>query len=131
VNLPSKQRKGYEHKQPIKLPHVAMMWTMEPEEKCGQRLCDQTAYRAKQRAPLFEQGVHEDLGNMDIICHHCGALHWIFKKLANSTLANPLFGTCCHKGKIILSLLQQQPHMLQQMFDENDVMAKEFRDHIR
>ncbi len=51
---------------------------------------------------------------------------WLSKKLANSTLANPLFGTCCHEGKIIFPLLQQQPHILQQMFDENYVMAKEF-----
>jgi hypothetical protein len=43
-------------------PHVATMRTMESEEKCGQRLCDQTAYQVKQRAPFFEQGVHEDLG---------------------------------------------------------------------
>jgi hypothetical protein len=51
---------------------------------------------------------------------------WLSEKLANSTLANPLFGTCYHEGKIIFPLLQQQPHMLQQMFHENDVMAKEF-----
>lgn len=57
-------------------PHVVTMQTMESEEKCGP-LRDQTAYQAKQRAPLFEQGVREDLGNMDIIYHHCGALHWM------------------------------------------------------
>jgi hypothetical protein len=51
---------------------------------------------------------------------------WLFEKLANSILANPLFGRCCHEGKIIFPLLQQQPHMLQQMFYENDVMVKEF-----
>jgi hypothetical protein len=67
---------------------------------------------------------------MDITCHHCGAIHWLFEKLANNTLANLLFDTCCHKGKIIFPLLQQQPHMLQQMFDENDVRAKKICDHI-
>jgi hypothetical protein len=29
-----------------------------------------------------------------------------------------------------LPLFQQPPHMLQQMFNENDVVAKEFWDHI-
>jgi len=46
---------------------------MESKEGCGQRLRDQATYQAKQRAPLFVQGKCEDLGNMDIICHHCGA----------------------------------------------------------
>jgi hypothetical protein len=103
---------------------------MEFEEKNGQRLCDQVVYQAKQRALLFEQGVCQNLGNMDIICHHCRVLHWLFEKLANSILGLQ-FDTCCHNGKIILPLFQQPPHMLQQMFNENDVMAKEFQDHIR
>jgi hypothetical protein len=63
---------------------------------------------------------------MDIICHHCGVLHWLFEKLANGTFANPQFDTCCHNGKIILPLFRQPPHMLQQMFNENDVVAKKF-----
>ncbi len=54
-------------------PHVATMWAMEFKEECGQWLRDQATYQAKQRAPLFEQDKHDDLGNMDIICHHYGA----------------------------------------------------------
>jgi hypothetical protein len=50
----------------------------------------------------------------------------LFEKLANNILANPQFDTCCYNGKIILPLFQQPPHMLQQMFNENDVVAKEF-----
>ncbi len=49
------------------------MWTMEFKKECGQRLRDQVTYQAKQRAPLFEQDKCDDLGNMDIICHHYGA----------------------------------------------------------
>jgi hypothetical protein len=54
-------------------PRVVTMWTMESKEECGQRLHDQATYQAKQRAPLFEQGKRDDLSNMDIIFHHCGA----------------------------------------------------------
>jgi hypothetical protein len=52
------------------------------------------------------------------------------EKLANNIFTNPLFGTCCHKGKISLPLLQQPPHGLQ-FFDGDDVVAKEFCNNIR
>jgi hypothetical protein len=53
------------------------------------------------------------------------------EKLTNNISTNPLFGTWCHKGKISLPLLQQPPHGLQQLFDGDDVVVKEFCNNIR
>ncbi len=81
------------------------------EEERRQWLHDQTIYQTRQRAPLFEEGVCHHLGKMNIMCWHCDVFHWMAKKLANDTLTNPLFGTCCHKGKNSLPLFQQPPRM--------------------
>jgi hypothetical protein len=52
------------------------------------------------------------------------------EKVANSIFTNPLFGTCCHKGKISLPLFQKPPHALEQLFDGIDVVVKEFCNNI-
>ncbi|KAF6166110.1 hypothetical protein GIB67_023820 [Kingdonia uniflora] len=38
---------------------------------------------------------HDFLGQMDVVCMHCSALHWKDEKLSNSSIINPLFGQCC------------------------------------
>ena len=49
------------------------------------------------------------LGRMDVACPNCLALHWIDKKLANSTLSCPRFGTFFLQEKIQLPLLRIPP----------------------
>jgi uncharacterized membrane protein len=62
---------------------------------------------------------------MSVVFRHCDAFHWMVKKLANNTFANLLFGRFCHNIKITLPLFQEPSHSLQQLFDGNDVVAKE------
>ena len=35
------------------------------------------------------------LGNMNILCSYCHALHWINEKVQASTLSEPIFTICC------------------------------------
>ena len=35
------------------------------------------------------------LGNMDVKCPNCSALHWMDEKLTNSSQLHPRFGICC------------------------------------
>ncbi len=46
-----------------------------------------------------------NLGQMNIQCPSCKALHWVDERLSKSSKANPKFGICCYKGKISLSAL--------------------------
>jgi uncharacterized C2H2 Zn-finger protein len=38
----------------------------------------------------------DNLGEMNVRCPHCGALHWEKEKLASESQVNhPRFGSCC------------------------------------
>ncbi|XP_058204654.1 uncharacterized protein LOC131318726 [Rhododendron vialii] len=58
-----------------------------------------------------------NLGNMDIQCLHCKALHWMNERLAKSSISHPLFGTCCFKGKIRLPTLITPPPPIRALYD--------------
>ena len=47
-----------------------------------------------------------NLGDMNILCPSCRALHWKAEHLINSSNINPKFGMCCYSGKISLPLLE-------------------------
>lgn len=83
--------------------------------------------RQQYREPL----ARHDLGCMDISCGHCGALHWMDEKLADSPRSAPVFGTCCNSGQVRLPALRDPPIVIRNLLTEDDAHAKEFRDHIR
>lgn len=68
---------------------------------------------------------------MNVLCSHCGALHWSFERRSDSSKQNPEFGTCCNSGKVILRALQDPPLGLRSLFTADDAQAKEFRINIR
>ncbi|KAF6157214.1 hypothetical protein GIB67_041675 [Kingdonia uniflora] len=77
--------------------------------------------------------IHETqhyLGNMDIECPSCHALHWLDEKLANSSCYRTLFGTCCKQGKIRLPILQPLPPAMQVLYDDDSSHGKSFQSHI-
>ncbi|KAF6164267.1 hypothetical protein GIB67_010237 [Kingdonia uniflora] len=80
--------------------------------------------------PLVHETRHY-LGNMDIECPSCHALHWLDEKLTNSSRYRPLFKTCCKQGKIRLPNLQPLPPAMQAFYDDDSSHAKSFRSHIR
>ncbi|KAG5539463.1 hypothetical protein RHGRI_019865 [Rhododendron griersonianum] len=75
--------------------------------------------------------VRHNLGNMDIQCDHCKALHWMDERLAKSSISNPLFGTCCFKGKIRLPTLITPPPPIRALYDGDDDRSISFRKHAR
>ncbi len=72
-----------------------------------------------------------NLGNMDVICTHCGALHWMAERLSSSTNTVNKFGGCCLQGKIALPPLHNLPPELFELYTSQDPPAKAFREHIR
>ncbi|KAJ6631877.1 hypothetical protein B0H10DRAFT_1635821, partial [Mycena sp. CBHHK59/15] len=79
------------------------------------------------RRPYQEPPARHDLGCMDIKCSHCGALHWMAEKTANSSQVNPQFGMCCNHGKVVLAALKDLPPDLETLFVDDTAQAKEFR----
>ncbi|KAG5565870.1 hypothetical protein RHGRI_001698 [Rhododendron griersonianum] len=67
------------------------------------------------------------LGEMDVLCPYCKALHWMDEKLNRSSKKNPLFGTCCLQGNVRLPLQITPPPPLQALYDGNDNQSKSFR----
>ncbi|KAI8531251.1 hypothetical protein RHMOL_Rhmol11G0122300 [Rhododendron molle] len=72
-----------------------------------------------------------NLGNMDIKCTHCKALHWMDERLTKSSTSNPLFGTCCFQGKIKLPTLITPPPPIRALYDGDDDQSISFRKHTR
>ncbi|KAI8532314.1 hypothetical protein RHMOL_Rhmol11G0204200 [Rhododendron molle] len=72
-----------------------------------------------------------NLGNMDIKCTHCKALHWMDERLTKSSTSNPLFGTCCFQGKIKLPTLTTPPPPIRALYDGDDDQSISFRKHTR
>ncbi|KAF6162866.1 hypothetical protein GIB67_021015 [Kingdonia uniflora] len=79
--------------------------------------------------PLIHETWHY-LGNIDIECPSCHALHWLDEKLTNSSRYRPLFGTCCKQGKIRLPILQPLLPAMQVLYDDDSSYAKLFQSHI-
>ncbi|KAF6165382.1 hypothetical protein GIB67_018826 [Kingdonia uniflora] len=79
--------------------------------------------------PLVHETRHY-LGNMDIECPLCHTLHWLDKKLTNSSCYRPLFETCCKQGKIRLPILQPLPPAMQEFYDDDSSHTKSFQSHI-
>ena len=77
--------------------------------------------------PAWE--VHS-LGQMNIQCPFCHALHWSAKQLSHSSANNPKFDMCCYQGKISLPALQHIPKDLYNLFKSRDPISDTFHDLI-
>ena len=66
------------------------------------------------RRPYREQSQQHDLGRMDHVCRHCGALHWLLERSTGngSSNAHPLFTMCCNRGDIELPPMAPPPDQL-------------------
>ena len=67
---------------------------------------------------------------MDVSCPNCGALHWLAKKLFDSSKCSPKFGMCCMEGKVQLPALETLPEPLQQLLTFDDCNATMFQNEI-
>ena len=77
--------------------------------------------------------MQSDFGRMHIPCKDCEALHWLQERVTAhpSTLANPLFSTCCNQGDVVLPLMPALPPLLQSLYNDDTGVARHFRTHIR
>ena len=71
------------------------------------------------------------VGHMNYACSHCGALHFLGEKLANSSVFNPAFGGCCLEGQISLPMPSMPPQPLQDLMNGKDPRSHRFLEHIR
>ena len=70
-----------------------------------------------------EVHVEHDLGQMNIPCSSCGALHWEAERTGRKSTN---FTMCCEKGKVTLPPLRDPPADLYAMFaDQKDPMHEE------
>ncbi|CAG8667848.1 8087_t:CDS:2, partial [Diversispora eburnea] len=72
------------------------------------------------RAREQTETVQHNLGDMNVECIYCSALHWLDERLTSSSKIHPKFGTCCLQGKVVLPILQDPPPFLQQLFENQD-----------
>ena len=84
------------------------------------------------RRPYVDPQLNEthSLGQMNILCSHCNALHWDCEKLSSSTARNPKFGSCCLQGQIQLPPLREPPRVLREMLCGISPQSKAFRKNI-
>jgi hypothetical protein len=51
-------------------------------------------------------------GQMNVVCPHCAAFHWLDERVKHSPISAPQFASCCHHGKVSLDLLPDPPETL-------------------
>ena len=73
------------------------------------------------------------LGNMNILCRYCHALHWINEKVQASTISEPIFTICCLPSLVRLPALKPLPPFLHSLYytDANTVEGRHFKSLIR
>ncbi|KAI0697423.1 hypothetical protein C8T65DRAFT_582689, partial [Cerioporus squamosus] len=72
-----------------------------------------------------------DLGLMNSVCTHCGALHFLDERLTKSSKARPLYSVCCLQGQISLPLPSLPPQPLRDLLNGADPRSRAFREKIR
>ncbi len=71
------------------------------------------------------------LGQMNVECPDCGALHFMSEKLTKSSQINPKFGVCCLQGQIALRPFHPMPHDLENLFCGVSPYSDGFKANIR
>ncbi|KAI0685638.1 hypothetical protein BC835DRAFT_1289763, partial [Cytidiella melzeri] len=82
------------------------------------------------RRPYSEPVTSFSLGRMDVLCLHCGAKHWMDKRIQASSKTHPEFGRCCHHNQVQLPSIEEPPHCLRALFTGTDPQSMDFREHI-
>jgi hypothetical protein len=71
------------------------------------------------------------LGPMTVKCLHCHAFHFDCEKITKSTRRNPMFGSCCMNGKVVLPFLQKPPGQLAHLFSGQHLHSDDFLENAR
>ena len=88
--------------------------------RCGPRVCrhrDQHLLARNYDPVNFQPAAGMQLGRMDTVCRHCGALHW----------PSEVKGACCHQGKVWLDFLPPPRDELIELLTPGRELYREFR----
>lgn len=91
----------------------------------------------RQRVPIaFKERLDQlttnyNLGQMNIACPLCHALHWKKEKISGSIAESYRFESCCKRGDVELPALKECPDYLKHLLESQDTKAKKFRQDIR
>ena len=133
------------------LLHVQIKLTEKQDRhrQARQQRCEQQIQHAKQELPKRTPSIRPNrpraylsarmtckplvLGNMNILCSYCHALHWINEKVQASTISEPIFTICCLRGLVRLPALKPLPPSLHSLYytDANTVEGRHFKSLIR
>ncbi|KAI3922707.1 hypothetical protein MKW98_006838 [Papaver atlanticum] len=94
-------------------------------------LAQQVLYKYGTTNTNLKSKVRHFLGEMNVICQHCGAMHFMEERLARSSLKNPAFGSCCLQGKVKLPHLIVPPQRLKELYEGSHALARRFHRNIR
>ncbi|OAQ22440.1 hypothetical protein K457DRAFT_60613, partial [Linnemannia elongata AG-77] len=67
---------------------------------------------------------------MDVVCSHCGALHWIEERVGRAVV-RPVFSMCCLQGKVRMRIIEAPPVELKDLFRGDTSVSKRFLSQIR
>jgi len=73
---------------------------------------------ARRPIPLG-QSIRNTLNPCSIVCPSCGASHWIQERSYRSTINNPLFFSCCQRGRINLPQFPDAPEPLNSLLQDD------------
>ncbi|XP_014781602.1 uncharacterized protein LOC106877253 [Octopus bimaculoides] len=93
---------------------------MNPEEREAYLQNMRNRVQQQRNAIKEDQTLGFHIGDMNVICRYCGALRFS-REILN----------CCHKGKVLIPALEENPGNLKQLFDINNHEGSNFRNNIR
>jgi len=64
-------------------------------------------------------------------CPNCKAKMWIWERAERSPMSNPVFSTCCSKGKVKIPAIESPPEVILSLLTGNDQSFVQFRRSIR
>ena len=72
-----------------------------------------------------------DLGERNVRCERCGALHFLGEKVKPSSKREPRFMTCCKDGLVKLDPICEPPQPFRRLWTSEDSDCKKFRRRAR
>lgn len=71
------------------------------------------------------------LGRTDVVCKHCGALHWSQERIKSSAASRPEFGMRYNHGSGAISLLPDPADLVRFLLSTNTPEGRDYWENIR
>lgn len=120
-NLPASQE---HHDDDEERRRIQLQADREEHEEEDQRHINQVVPIPDGGCPYREPIILHYLGHLDVECPNCHAMHFISKRLSNSSIRTPRFGMCCLQGQVSLLPFPQWPPELQEAYMDRTFVSK-------